>query len=49
LGRAFVREISGDDVGQWYENLTAVHDLSPGTAVRHLNVMHHMMKKAATI
>src|SRR6185503_6763866 len=35
LGRSFVREVSGDDVGQWYETLTAVHDLSPGTAVRH--------------
>jgi hypothetical protein len=33
----------------WYENLTTVRELSPGTAVRHFNVMHHMMKKAATI
>jgi len=49
LGRAFVREVSGDAVSRWYENLTAVRDLSPGTAVRHFNVMHHMMKKAATI
>jgi len=40
---------SGDAVGRWYENLTAVRDLSAGTAVRHFNVMHHMMKKAATI
>ena len=36
-------------VGRWYENLTGVRDLSPGTAVRHFNVMHHMMEKAATI
>ena len=32
-----------------YENLTVVRDLSPGTAVRHFNVMHHMMEKASTI
>src|SRR5579864_1268653 len=36
-------------IGSWYENLTAVRDLSPGTAVRHFNVMHHMMEKASTI
>jgi integrase len=49
LGRLFVREVDGDSVGSWYENLTAVRDLSPGTAVRHFNVMHHMMEKASTI
>ncbi|HKU74647.1 MAG TPA: site-specific integrase [Pyrinomonadaceae bacterium] len=49
LGKSFVREIDGNAVSRWYENLTAVHELSPGTAVRHFNVMHHMMKKAATI
>src|SRR6266851_6660004 len=49
LGRLFVREVDGDAVGSWYENLTAVCDLSPGTAVRHFNVMHHMMEKASTI
>src|ERR1041385_2708335 len=49
LGRSFVREVDGDAVSRWYENLTAVHELSPGTAVRHFNVMHHMMEKAATI
>ena len=49
LGRSFVREVDGDAVGRWYENLTAVRDLSPGTAVRHFNVMHHMMEKASTI
>jgi integrase len=49
LGRSFVREIDGDAVGRCYENLTTVRDLSPGTAVRHFNVMHHMMEKAATI
>jgi len=49
LGKSFVREIDGNAVRRWYENLTAVHELSPGTAVRHFNVMHHMMKKAATI
>ena len=49
LGKTFVREVDGNAVSRWYENLTAVHQLSPGTAVRHFNVMHHMMKKAATI
>jgi hypothetical protein len=49
LGKAFVREVDGDAVARWYENLTTVRDLSLGTAVRHFNVMHHMMKKAATI
>jgi hypothetical protein len=49
FGRAFVREIDGDAVGCWNENLTTVRKLSPATAVRHSNVMHHMMEKAATI
>jgi integrase len=49
LGRNFVREIDGGAVSRWYEDLTAVRDLSPGTAVRHFNVMHHMMEKASTI
>jgi integrase len=49
MGRSFVREVDGDAVGRWYENLTAVRDLSPGTAVRHFNVMHHMMEKASSI
>lgn len=49
MGTAFVREIDGDAVSRWYEDLMAVHELSAGTAVRHFNVMHHMMKKAATI
>jgi len=49
LGRSFVREIDGVAVGRWYEKLTAVRDLAPGTAVRHFNVMHHMMEKASTI
>ena len=49
MGRLFVREIDGNAVGKWYDNLTAVRGLSPGTAVRHFNVMHHMMEKAASI
>jgi integrase len=49
MGRQFIREIDGITVSRWYEALTAVKNLSPGTAVRHFNVMHHMMKKAATI
>jgi len=49
LGRSFVREVDGDAVGRWYENLATVRGVSPGTAVRHFNVMHHMMEKASTI
>jgi len=49
LGRMFAREVDGIAVGRWYENLTGIRDLSPGTAVRHFNVMHHMMAKASTI
>ena len=49
LGMAFVREVDGVAVARWYDNLTAVKGLSPGTAVRHFNVMHHMMEKASTI
>jgi hypothetical protein len=49
LGNLFVREVDGEAVRRWYENLIAVRDLSPGTAVRHFNVMHHMMEKASRI
>jgi len=49
LGRKFVREVDGIDVQRWYENLTGVRGLADNTAVRHFNVMHHMMKKASTI
>jgi integrase len=49
LGRLFVREVDGMAVQRWYENLTGVRALSASTAVRHFNVMHHMMEKASTI
>jgi integrase len=49
LGRLFVREVDAVAVARWYESLTSVRKLSAGTAVRHFNVMHHMMGKAATI
>ena len=49
VGKLFVREVDGSAVQQWYRALTDVFGLSPGTAVRHFNVMHHMMAKAATI
>lgn len=49
LGRLFVREVDGVAVGQWYQGLMTVKKLSAGTAVRHFNVMHHMMQKACTI
>jgi len=49
LGHLFVREVDGSAVHGWYRGLTEKRELSAGTAVRHFNVMHHMMKKAATI
>ncbi len=49
LGRMFVREVDGVAVQRWYENLTGVRELADNTAVRHFNVMHHMMEKALTI
>jgi integrase len=49
LGRLFVREVDGRAVHQWYRALTDVNGLSAGTAVRHFNVMHHMMAKASSI
>jgi integrase len=48
LGNHFVREVEGPVVQKWYRGLTE-GGLSAGTAVRHFNVMHHMMKKAATL
>lgn len=49
LGGLFVREVDGIAATRWYENLTGVHGLSSGTALRHFNTMHHMMEKASTI
>jgi integrase len=49
MGTLFVREVDGVVVDRWYQGLTAARRLSPGTAVRHFNVMHHMMEKASTI
>jgi integrase len=49
LGRKFVREVDGIAVQRWYEKLTGVRGLADNTAVRHFNVMHHMMEKASTI
>jgi integrase len=49
LGRKFVREVDGVAVQHWYENLTGKRRLADNTAVRHFNVMHHMMEKASTI
>ena len=43
----FVREVDGRAVDRWYQSITAKRGLSAGTAVRHFNVMHHMMGKAA--
>src|SRR3954451_11717881 len=49
LGTLFVREVDGLAVQRWYCALTEVKGLSAGTAVRHFNVLHHMMEKACTI
>ncbi|MGO9261440.1 MAG: tyrosine-type recombinase/integrase [Bryobacteraceae bacterium] len=49
LGSLFVREVEGAAIQRWYQDLTAEKGLSEGTAVRHFNVMHHMMGKAASI
>jgi integrase len=57
LGHLFVREVDGNAVAQWYGNLTMTKGLATGTAVglatgtavRHFNVMQHMMEKAAVI
>ena len=48
LGNYFLREVDGPAVQWWYRGLTE-GGLSVGTALRHFNVMHHMMTKAATI
>ena len=48
LGHYFVREVDGPAVQRWFGGLTD-GGLSEGTAVRHFNVMHHMMEKASTI
>ncbi|HLO08608.1 MAG TPA: hypothetical protein VK198_18350, partial [Terriglobales bacterium] len=49
MGNLFVREVDGRTVDRWYQGLTERRGLSPGTAVRHFNVMHHMMAKATTV
>jgi integrase len=49
FGKLFVREVDGAGVQKWYQGLTERNGLSAGTAVRHFNVMHHMMGKAVTI
>jgi hypothetical protein len=49
LGRMFVREVDGIAVQRWYENLTGIRRLADNTAVRHFNVMHHMMGKVSTL
>src|SRR5260370_39255167 len=49
LGSMFVREVDGQAVSRWYQGLMERHGLSAGTAVRHFNVMLHMMENAATI
>src|SRR5688572_1470896 len=49
LGSLFVREVDGMAIERWYQGLREGKGLKSGTAVRHFNVMHHMMGKAAII
>jgi integrase len=49
FGHQFVREADGIAIDRWYRGLMEEQGLSEGTALRHFNVMHHMMGKAATI
>jgi integrase len=48
FGALFVREADGVAIDRWYRDLME-KGLSEGTALRHFNVMHHMMGKATTI
>jgi hypothetical protein len=43
LGTLFVREVDGVAVHCWYRRLMDCRGLSAGTAVRHFNVIHHMI------
>lgn len=49
FGQLFVREAGGIAIDRWYRCLMEEKGLSEGTALRHFNVMHHMMGKAAAI
>ena len=49
VGTAALEVDDGIAVQRWYENLTGVRGVADNTAVRHFNVMHHMMEKASTI
>jgi integrase len=48
FGKLFVREITGAEIDSWYRSFPA-RGLEVGTAVRHFNVLHHMLEKASTI
>ena len=47
MGTRFVREIDGAAIEGWYQSLLTEKGLGEGTAVRHFNVMRHMMGKAS--
>ena len=49
MGQLFVREADGPVWDRWYRKLSEEQGLKAGTPVRHFNVVHHMMGKAATI
>jgi len=46
---SFVHQVDGVAIERWYHDLTALRGLSPGTALRHFNVLHHMLGRAATV
>jgi len=48
LGGCFVREVDGPMLQAWYRGIMGA-GRCPGTALKYFNVVHHMMKKAATI
>ena len=45
----FVSEIDGAAVERWYHDLTVMRGLSASTALRHFNVLHHLLGRAATV
>ena len=49
FGRSFVHEIDVRAVERWYHDLTAVRGLSAGTALRHFNVLHHLLSRASSV
>ena len=49
FGNAFVHEVDGPAVERWYHGMTATKGLSCGTALRHFNVLHHLLGRAKSV